>query len=128
MKQRFVFWSPVDPCIESFVRDNESLHAVSRSYPYVFACSNGIDSLIRERYGSHAVIVETENDMKKKGTAVFDLMKTMDFDICIRVDADAIIFDLPRLLDMASATGPRQLVGMGGQTGTDPRRLSCAGC
>lgn len=111
MNRRFVFWTPVDPCIESFVRDNESLQAVSRSYPYVFACSNGIDSLVRERCGSHAVTVETENDMKKKGTAVFDLMKTMDFDICIRVDADAIIFDLPRLLDMASPTGPRQLVG-----------------
>ena len=111
MEKRFVFWSPVDPCVESFLRNNDSLHAVSRSYPYVFACSNGIDGLVREKCGSHAVTINMENDMKRKGTAVFDLMKKMDFDICVRVDADAIIFDLPRLLRMASATGPRQFLG-----------------
>jgi hypothetical protein len=111
VEKRFVFWTPVDPCVESFVRSNESLHGVSRSHPYVFACSNGIDTVIRETCGNHALTINTENDMKGKGTAVFDLMKTMDFDICIRVDADAIIFDLPRLLDMASATGPKQLLG-----------------
>ena len=111
MEKRFVFWSPVDPCVEFFLENNESLHAVSRTFPYVFACSNGIDALVREKCSGHAVTIDMENDMRAKGTAVFDLMKKMDFDICIRVDADAIIFDLPRLLGMASATRPNQLLG-----------------
>ena len=109
--KKIVFWSPVDPCVEYFVESNSSLHDVSRKYPFIFACSNGIDGLVKEKCGEQAVTVNTENDMKGKGTAVFNLLRRMDVDVCVRVDVDAIVFDLPRLIRMASATGPAQLAG-----------------
>lgn len=111
MEKKFVFWSPVDPCIDYFVENNSSLYDVSDKYPFVFACSNGIDRLVKEKVGRWGLTIDTDNNMKGKGTAVFNLLKRMDFDVCIRVDADAIVFDLPRLISWASSTRPMELLG-----------------
>lgn len=109
--KKCVFWSPVDPCVEYFVENNSSLHDVSKRYPFIFACSNRIEGVVKEKCGAQAIAINTANNMKGKGTAVFSLMRSMDFDVCIRVDVDAIVFDLPRLIRMASSTGPAQLAG-----------------
>ena len=111
MDKKFVFWSPVDSCVEYFVENNSSLYDVSNKHPFLFVCSNGIDRLVKEKAGRCGLTINTDNNMKGKGTAVFDLLKTMDFDVCIRVDADAIVFDLPRLIRWASSTQPMELVG-----------------
>jgi hypothetical protein len=111
MEKKFVFWSPVDPCVEYFVEHNSSLYDVSDKYPFVFACSNGIDRLVRQNTGRQGLTINTDNNMKGKGTAVFSLLRSMEFDVCIRVDFDAIVFDLPRLISWTASTQPMELVG-----------------
>jgi hypothetical protein len=112
MEKKIVFWSPIDPCVEEFFVKNPSLPAVSDVFPYVFVCTNGIDKLVKERCGDKAITIEArKNNMRLKGTTAFEHIRGMDFDICIRLDIDTIVFDLKRLISMASVTKPNQLLG-----------------
>jgi hypothetical protein len=110
--KKIVIWSPIDPCVEWFFRRNPSLPAVAEKIPYVFVCSNGIEELVRERCGDTAIIALAErNKMRHKADVAWARIRDMDFDICMRIDIDAIIFDLHRMLSMASKAGPKQLIG-----------------
>lgn len=97
-----IFWSPTDPCIRNFIVSNKSHIQVSHQFPFYFVCSGGIDTDIINLYGSKSLIlISQKNRMRTKGKILFDAIRNLDFDVLIRVDMDAIIFDLQWLLKEA---------------------------
>lgn len=107
---KFVFWSPVDPTVQYYLKNNPSLDQISQQYPHLFVTSNGIDQLVKQLH-PNAIIINSKNDMRCKGTTAFQYMRTIKFDVCIRLDVDAILFDLNKLINMTQNTKPNQFLG-----------------
>jgi len=104
-----IFWTPVDGCISEYVKMNTSLIAASTEYEYIFVCSGNISSIIRDMHPKSTVI-ECDNNMGRKGNIAYDIAR--ESDLCIRIDADSIIFDLTWLVGKANQIkGKKAVIG-----------------
>lgn len=102
MEVRPIFWSPADKCVSYFAKKNKSLQLISDFYPYYFMCSRGADSVIEDHYGRLSVIRKSKNNMTLKGKILFEELSIKDdYDVLIRLDMDAIVFDFSWLSKIA---------------------------
>lgn len=90
---------------------NPSHRMVCQYFPFYFVCSQGVERLVSP-YGTNAKIVLAENNMSEKGKILFETIRGEDYDVLIRVDTDAIIFDLEWLIELAKpAVGKKKIIG-----------------
>lgn len=92
LPKKVVFWTPCDIKISEFILKNQSLKILSEQFPYYLVCSNGIESLVSKSYKT----IVTENHMMLKYVKLME--KIENFDVLIRLDADAIVFQPKKLL------------------------------
>jgi len=100
IKKRVVFWISADDIIEDYIVHNYALQDLSKKHEVYFVCSGNIESKICSLY--NAKILNCDNNMSMKGKVLYKAIKEKEnFDILIRVDADAIIMNVDWLIDLA---------------------------
>jgi len=106
-----IFWSCCDPAVAKFIEANKSLQDISARYDFYFLCSGGSINRVRELYRGHHI--SCINDFCVKGNTLFTLLKRRNnYDVVIRLDMDAIVFDVEDLINRAQrAAGEQLLVG-----------------
>lgn len=97
---KIIFWTNTydDGC--NYISSNLSLQRISKCHDFYFM-NSGTDSeyCVNKFYKGH--IINCENDVSIKGKVLFDLLKLKsDYDILVRVDLDAIVFDLEKLKEI----------------------------
>jgi len=97
---KFIFWTNVYDGALGFTENNTSLQDLSEQYEMYFM-SSGEKSreVIEKLYNGH--IIDCSNDTAIKGKILFDMLKNrQDYDVLVRIDMDAIVFNLNKLTDI----------------------------
>ena len=93
-----IFWTNSWDAGTEYLELNKSLQDISNKYPFYFMNSGEkSEEVIKNMY--NGICVNCENDKAVKGKVLFDSLKGKeDYDCLIRIDLDAIVFDLDKLL------------------------------
>jgi hypothetical protein len=107
---RPVFWVSADAILKEFIVENVALQRIAERYPCYFMCSgevegaDGPEPMARflSRY-YRARTITCPNHMSLKGKLLFDRLNAGEvaYDFLVRLDLDAIVFDVDRLLETA---------------------------
>jgi hypothetical protein len=96
---KLIFWTNIyDGGGIEYIEKNQSLIDLSQKHE-IFGLANGKDcqKTMKSLYNKVNTI-ECINDRAVKGKAIFDHLKNRDdYDFLVRIDLDAIVFDLERL-------------------------------
>jgi hypothetical protein len=111
------FWTPVDPIVEYYIQNNKSLQRISNLFEYIFVCSNGAEEIIKTTYGKRSKILLSDNHMTLKGKVLYDFIRNDDYGTLIRLDADAIVFNLDWLLKLIYSTNYQKAIVVGFENG-----------
>lgn len=107
-----VFFTMADDCIAEYIEINKPLRDVSKKYRLVTVCSGTkAPDMMNRLYRTE--ILECDNSFPVKGDVLLKyLKKTSDYDCVIKIDLDALIFDIRGLLNLISANlKPMSLMG-----------------
>ncbi len=109
---RVIFWTLVDDVLSEYIELNKPLQDISKKYELYAMCSGekSID-LIKKNYVAN--IIETVNDVRLKGKALFEVLKKRDdYDVLIKIDLDALVLDVNKLLlEIESHILPMTIMG-----------------
>lgn len=109
---KLIFWTLVDDVLIDYFPLNKPLQDLSREYELYMMCS-GDKSIQSAKQHYNINIIRTENDVRLKGKVLFDnLKKRSDYDVLVKIDLDAVILDLPKLVsEIETFVNPMTIVG-----------------
>ena len=94
---KFIFWTNSWDGGAEYLEKNTSLQDISQKHDFYFMNSGDkSEQIIKNLYNGKCI--NCENDKAIKGKVLFEELKDVSYDVLIRIDLDAIIFDLDRLL------------------------------
>lgn len=109
---KLIFWTLVDDILADYLPLNKPLQDLSKKYELYMLCSGNKSIKLSKQYYKSNIIV-THNDVRFKGKKLFENLKTRsDYDVLVKIDLDAIILDLPKLIsEIESNIKPMTIVG-----------------
>ena len=96
---KIIWWACADDAVNQYIRYNLPLRKLSEQHECYFMCSGDSYKLLHKLY-PEAHVIECANNYSLKGKLLFDVLKQRhDYSYLVRLDFDALIMDLPRLID-----------------------------
>ena len=94
---KFIFWTNSWDAGTEYLEKNISLQDISQKHDFYFMNSGAkSEEAIKKLYNGKCI--NCENDKAVKGDVLFKELASVSYDVLIRIDLDAIIFDLDGLL------------------------------
>ena len=102
--EKILWWACADDIINQYIRYNLPLRKLAEQHECYFMCSGTSYKLLHKLYPD-AHVIECANNYLLKGKLLFDTLKQRDdYQYLVRLDFDALIMDLPRLVSDIEAT------------------------
>ena len=108
-----IFYVAVDDVITDFVIANTPLREICKRFPLYLLSSGEDTGVFRRRYQKGTVIKCKENDFQLKGQQFFNYLQKnkIDCDCVVRLDVDAVVFDIDWLLRILKLNLMREKLG-----------------
>jgi len=95
----FIFWVSVDLCVEHYLEKNSCLRQLADAHRVLLVATTGYSGRAAELCPG-ADVIECPNNLQAKGNVALDYAASTTFDYLVRLDADALVFDAERLMEI----------------------------
>lgn len=109
--KKLAWYTLLDECNFDYLKLNKSIVDVDKNFPLYVVSSVVSEDEVRYFLPNAIVIEVSENNVLKKFNALLDVVEGTEAEVLVKIDLDAIVFDLGKVAKMASSVQEGQHAG-----------------